>query len=470
MRTVSEKAGKYRWLIATLLLFSTTVNYMDRNVLGFLKDYLCSADGFGWTPSQFANLTATFTFFYALFQLFAGYVIDKVGTKRGLAYSLILWSIAGIASAFMPNALLAKNVSILGIVLPASLIFQCIVRSIFGAGEAGNFPSSIKAVAEWFPKKDRALATGFFNSGSNIGAMICALLVPWLLLRWKNGEEFGGIWHGWQLAFIVTGVVGFLWLIFWQIFYAHPKELLEKGKINQAEYDYIHSDNANDAAENTLPDNAPIKVSWGKMLAYRQTWSFAIGKFLTDGIWWFLLFWLPTFVSQQFGSADKAATAHKVMISNFVVFGIAIIGSIYGGAIPKTFMSRGWETYKARMTAMLVIAVCPLVLLLTTTFAHSLGIVAAVAVICIGAAAHQAWSANLFTTVSDMFPTAVVGTVTGIGAAIGGLGGVLVQKLAGYLDQIHAYNIMFGVCAFSYLLAWVVMKMLVPKHKPITDL
>jgi len=466
------QVGKYRWVIASLLLFSTTINYMDRNVIGFLKDFFCSEEGFGWTSSQFANLTAIFTLFYAGFQLVAGYVIDKVGTKRGLAYSLIIWSVAGIASAFMPNALHAKGVTILGVIFPASLIFQCVVRSIFGAGESGNFPASIKAVAEWFPKKDRALATGFFNSGSNIGAMICALLVPWLLLRWGNGNEFGGIWHGWQLAFIITGVVGFLWLIFWQMYYSHPKELLEKGKINQAEYDYIHSDNEDVEVENVESDAiAPAKVSWWKTLTYRQTWSFVVGKFITDGVWWFLLFWLPTYIRQQFGSVDDpTATAHKVMISNFIVFGIAIIGSIYGGSIPMTFMNRGWETYKARMTAMLIIAVCPLALLFTTTFANTFGFVATVAVICIGAAAHQAWSANLFTTVSDMFPKRIVGTVTGIGAAAGGLGGVLVQKLAGYFDQIHAYGIMFGVCAFAYLLAWVLMKILVPRYQLITDL
>jgi ACS family hexuronate transporter-like MFS transporter len=331
-----------------------------------------------------------------------------------------------------------------------------------------------------------------------------------------------------------------LWLIFWGIFYKSPKAMLENGKINQAEYDYIHSDE--EVATAVEEGAQEKKVSWGKMLGYKQTWSFILGKFMTDGIWWFLLFWLPTYVKQQFcWGLDKETTAAYVMISNFVVFGIAIIGSVYGGSIPLSFMNRGWQTYKARMTALLIIAFAPL-LLLGTQFAAGYGIVAAIAIIAIGGAAHQAWSANLFTTVSDMFPKRAVGTVTGIGAAAGGLGGVLVQLLAGGLEDHFrligvkaaeanglidvagkfmkdsagnlmmkdgnpiaitlkdvkidnlkefitqtpdaliqakdliannvstAYMIMFAVCAFAYLIAWAMMKALVPKHSPITDL
>ncbi len=506
VKNVTEKIGKYRWTVAGLLLFSTTVNYMDRNVIGFLKDYFCSPEGFGWSSTDFSYLTSIFTAFYAGFTLVAGYVIDKIGTKIGLAASLILWSITGILSAFMGK----------------TVVGQCIARSLFGAGESGNFPASIKTVAEWFPKKERALATGIFNSGSNIGAMICAIFVPWALLTWGDGKEFLGQLHGWQMAFIITGLVGFLWLIFWGLFYNSPKKMLEKGKISQAEYDYIHSDDEDTPAQVTEEDKAK-KVSWGKMLTYKQTWAFVLGKFMTDGIWWFLLFWLPTYVKQQFCfGLDKETTATYVMISNFVVFGIAIIGSVYGGAIPMSFMNKGWQAYKARMTAMLIIACAPL-LLLTTQFMAGFGIVAAIAVIAVGGAAHQAWSANLFTTVSDMFPKKAVGSVTGIGAAAGGLGGVLVQLLAGNLEDHFrmigvgaakaqglvmetakiplekikidnlkdvlvdqnmllqakdliannvstAYMIMFGVCALAYLLAWGMMKVLVPQHKPITDL
>lgn len=454
----TQNLGGYRWTIVGLLLFATTINYMDRNVIGFLKDYFCSKEGFGWTSDDYSNLTSAFTLFYAGFTLVAGWIIDKVGTKIGLAGSLILWSLSGMLSAFMGKA------------LPTHIF----ARSLFGMGEAGNFPASNKTIAEWFPKKERALAVGIFNSGSNIGAMICALLIPWFLLLWPAGKEFMGLFHGWQMAFLVTGAVGFIWLIFWQLFYMTPQKALEKGAMKQSEFEYINSDEVVAAPAQDVPAE---KVPWLKMLSYRQTWSFVVGKFLTDGIWWFLLFWLPTYVKQQFCvGLDAEATAHNVMISNFIVFGIAIIGSVYGGSIPMSFINKGWESYKARMTAMLIIACAPLLLLTTQWMAGSYGIVAAIAVICVGGAAHQAWSANLFTTVSDMFPKKAVGTVTGIGAAAGGLGGVAVQKLAGYLDgndaftTTQAYGIMFGLCAFAYLLAWALMKWLVPQHKPITDL
>lgn len=502
------KTGKYRWTIVALLLFSTTINYMDRNVIGYLKDYFCAQqpNGFGWSAKDFSYLTAIFTGFYAGFTLFAGFIIDKVGTKLGLAASLIVWSLAGIASAFMGIGLWAHNVA----------------RAIFGAGEAGNFPASIKTVAEWFPKKERALATGIFNSGSNIGAMICALIIPVILAAWNPAEGndlFFGVFHGWQMAFIITGLVGFIWLIFWSKFYGTPKQMLDNGKLTQTEYDYIHTGDEPEAAATVVKE----KVPWYKMLTYKQTWAFVLGKFMTDGIWWFLLFWLPTYIKQQFCvgmSLDE--TKHTVMISTFIVYGIAIVGSIYGGSIPMTFMNKGWQTYKARMTALLLIAFAPL-LLLGTQYAAGFGIVAAIAIISIGGAAHQAWSANLFTTVSDMFPKKAVGSVTGIGAAAGGLGGVLVQLLAGGLEDKYriqgvmqaseaglikaseaipleqvkmdnlknvlidpstleqarhfissnvsvAYGIMFTVCALAYLLAWGMMKALVPKHKPITDI
>ena len=481
---------------------------MDRNVIGYLKDYFCTAqpNGFGWSSTDFSYLTAIFTGFYAGFTLFAGFIIDKIGTKKGLAGSLILWSVAGISSAFMGMGLWAHNVA----------------RAIFGAGEAGNFPASIKTVAEWFPKKERALATGIFNSGSNIGAMICALIIPLILSTWNPSEGhslFLGIFHGWQMAFIITGFIGFIWLLFWSRLYGTPKELLANGKLKQEEYDYIHSGDEVEVVTEVVKE----KVPWYKMLTYKQTWSFVLGKFMTDGIWWFLLFWLPTYIKQQFCvGLDPVATKHTVMISTFIVYGVAIVGSIFGGSIPMIFMNKGWQTYKARMTALLLIAFAPL-LLLSTQYAASLGIVAAIIIISIGGAAHQAWSANLFTTVSDMFPKKAVGSVTGIGAAAGGLGGVLVQLLAGGLEDKYrikgvmeaanaglikatgaipldkvkmdnlknvlvdsnmltearhfissnvsvAYGIMFTVCALAYLSAWTMMKVLVPKHSPITDL
>ena len=461
---------KYRWVIAGLLLFATTVNYMDRNVIGYLKDYFCDPNGFGWTSTDFSILTSVFTAFYATFTLFTGFIIDKVGTKLGLAASLITWSIAGLLSAFVGKGLGG----------------QLFARAIFGAGESGNFPASIKTVAEWFPKKERALATGIFNSGSNIGAMICALIIPVILTAWNPNDGnalFCGIFHGWQMAFIITSIIGFVWLFFWHKYYASPTDMLKKGKISQSEYDYINSDDEDVKAE---PVDAPVaeadkkKMPWYQMLTYRQTWSFVIGKLLTDGIWWFLLFWLPTYIKQQFcGGMSVEDTNYTVMISTFIVFGVAIFGSVYGGSIPMSFMNRGWETYKARMTSLLIIAFFPLLLIFTQVAAElpgKMGLIAAVAIISVGGAAHQAWSANLFTTVSDMFPKKAVGSVTGIGAAAGGLGGVLIQLLAGGMEDYFrttqgsvymAYAIMFGVCAFFYLLAWVVMKILVPKYKPI---
>lgn len=516
VKKVTEQMTKYRWTIVGLLLFSTTINYMDRNVIGYLKDYFCSTDGFGWSATDFSILTSVFTAFYAGFTLIAGFIIDKIGTKLGLAIALTVWSVAGILSAFMGKGLAAHVAA----------------RALFGAGESANFPASIKTVAEWFPKKERALATGIFNSGSNIGAMICALIIPLILAAWNpsiGNEKFLGVLHGWQMAFILTGLIGFLWLFFWRKQYGTPKVMLEKGKVNQAEYDYIHSDD--EAEVEVKKDVVKEKVPWYKMLTYKQTWAFVFGKFMTDGIWWFLLFWLPTYIKQQFcGGMSVEETKYTVMISTFIVYGIAIIGSIYGGAIPMGFMNKGWQTYRARMTALLIIAFAPLLLLLTQTAAAldnpTTAIVIAIGIISIGGAAHQAWSANLFTTVSDMFPKKAVGSVTGIGAAAGGLGGVLFQVLAGRMEDMYrikgvmkaeaeglvqavssmkledvkiadvstvvvdpgnvdmiqrasdliannvsvAYGIMFGICSVAYLIAWAVMKLLVPKHTPITDL
>lgn len=445
--------GKYRWVIATLLLFSTTINYMDRQVISYLKEYFSmpiEKGGFGWSNTDFAYVTSFFTAFYAGITIIAGWVIDKIGTKLGLALSLIIWSVFGVLNAFVGGTV-AMHVA---------------VRSLFGIGEAGNFPASIKTVAEWFPKKERALATGLFNSGSNIGAMISSLFVPWCLVYFGAGL-------GWKLAFVITGVVGFIWLIFWFAFYETPAK---HKKLSKSEFDYINSD---DIAMHVAPsEDVAIKekVSWGKLLGYRQTWSFFFGKFLTDGIWWFLLFWLPDYLKKQFGM-----TGSEVMLPTFIVYGVAIFGSIFGGSVPMFLMNKGMEVYKARLTAMFIIALFPMVLLLTQYFGNreafgSYASILAIGVICIGAAAHQAWSANLFTTVSDLFPKKAVGSITGIGGLAGGVGGVLIQQLAGRLTDFYAstpekaYTIMFIVCAMSYIVAWCLMKLFVPKFRPITDL
>ncbi len=443
--------SNYRWVICGLLFFATTVNYLDRQVISFLKEFFCTPaeqGGFGWSNTDFAYLTSFFTGIYAGVTVLMGWLIDKIGTKLGLALSLITWSIFGILNAFVGRL----------------VMMHVMIRSAFAVGEAGNFPASIKTVAEWFPKRERALATAIFNSGSNFGAMVAALFVPWCMIHFGDQQ-------GWKMAFILTGAAGLLWLIFWFWLYDPPSR---QKCLSRAEYEYIHID---DEASADLNGDRAKKVPWIKLFGYRQLWCFIAGKFMTDGIWWFYLFWLPDYLHKQF-NMDK----HQVMLPTFIVYGVAIVGSIYGGSIPMTLIKRGMPVYKARMTTMLIIAAFPLAVLTTqyfgdvNRFGSSLAAILSVATICVGATAHQAWSANLFTTVSDMFPKKTVASVTGIGTMAGGIGGVIVQMLAGHLTDIFkdkpqtAYLLMFIVCAFSYLIAWGLMKALVPRHKPITDL
>ncbi len=432
-----------------MLVVLLSTYYLDRQVISYLKEFFCTPaeqGGFGWSNTDFAYLTSFFTGVYASMTVVAGWVIDKIGTKLGLALSLIVWSIFGILNAFVGRL----------------VMIHVLVRSAFGVGEAGNFPASIKTVAEWFPKRERALATGIFNSGSNFGAMVAALFVPWCMIHFGDQQ-------GWKMAFIFTGASGFIWLIFWFWLYETPAR---QKRVSQAELSYIRIDD--EAAGEA--GGGKGKAAWGRLFGYRQTWAFISGKFLTDGVWWFYLFWLPDYLKKQFGM-----TKHDVMLPTFIVYGVAIVGSVYGGSIPMTLIKRGMQVYKARMTAMFIIAVAPLAVLTTQYFGNvghfgKMASALAVAVICIGAAAHQAWSANLFTTVSDMFPKKTVASVTGIGTMAGGIGGVIIQMLAGRLTDAFretpqtAYLIMFIICALSYLTAWSIMKMLVPRHKQITDL
>ena len=445
--TNETKVGNYRWIIASLLLFSTTINYMDRQVISYVKDYFCTPiakGGFGWTDNQYSYVTACFTAFYAGITVVAGLVIDKIGTKLGLALSLIVWSTFGILNAFAGS----------------SVVVHTIVRSLFGIGEAGNFPASIKTVAEWFPKKERALATGIFNSGSNIGAMIAALFVPWCLIHWGEAT-------GWKMAYIITGAVGFLWLIFWFALYNPPAKCKY---LTKEEFDLIHED---DLVVHTAPSEDVAlheNISWGRLFKYPQTWAFFWGKFLTDGVWWFLLFWLPDYLKKQFGM-----DVHHIMWPTFIVYFISIFGSTFGGNLPRMMINRGTPVYKARMRAMFIIALFPLFLLLTQYFGNkeifgNYASILAIGVICIGAAAHQAWSANLFTTVSDMFPKKAIGSVTGIGGMAGGIGGVVIQRLSGILNTSYpkdAYLIMFTVCALAYITAWTIIRLLTLKPSKI---
>lgn len=448
LKNTANTIGRYRWTICALLFFATTINYMDRQVIGYLKEFFCRSTaqgGFGWSNQEFSYLTSFFTGVYAGVTVLAGWFIDKIGTKLGLALSLIVWSICGIANAFVGGV----------------LRMHIIVRSAFAVGEAGNFPASIKTVAEWFPKRERALATAIFNAGSNAGAMVAALLVPAIMIHYGDAK-------GWKMAYIITGAAGFLWLIFWFWFYNPPTR---HPKVTQAELNYIRVDDEPAATQTDDKSN----ISWLGLFRYRQLWSFFTGKFMTDGVWWFYLFWLPDYLHKQFHMTER-----QIMLPTFTVYGIAIVGSIYGGRMPMKLIERGMSVYSARMKSMLMIACLPLLVLLTQFFGNvdrfgSAAAPLAIAMICAGTTAHQAWSANLFTTVSDMFPKKNIASVIGIGTMAGGIGGVLLQLLAGKLTDAFirtpqtAYLFMFMVCGLSYLIAWALMKILVPQHKLVTE-
>lgn len=429
------KVGNYRWIICSLVFFATTVNYLDRAVISLLKSNLTTE--FKWNDGDYANIEIAFKIAYSLGLLAAGGIIDKIGTKLGYFLSTLLWSISAVCHAFV-----------------GSTFGFGVVRSALGISEAGNFPAAIKTVAEWFPKKERAFATGIFNSGSNIGAIVAPLTVPFIAVAW-----------GWRWAFIITGSIGFIWLVLWYFFYETPSK---HKHVTQAELDYINSDQEVSGQKEEVEEGK--KISWGKLLSFKQTWAFVIGKFLTDPIWWFYLFWLPDFLESQYHLKGTA-----IAIPVALVYTMSTFGSIGGGWIPMRLIKNNWPVFRARKTSMFIYAlfVIPIV------FAQVLGGInmwLAVIVIGIAASAHQAWSANIFTTVSDMFPKRSVGSVTGIGGMFGSIGGVflslLVQKnLFVHFRAIHqietAYYIMFVVCGSAYILAWLIMHLLVPKMKPI---
>jgi len=453
----TTKPGGYRWTICALLFFATTINYLDRQVLSLLKPML--EDEFGWTNSQYANIASAFQFTYAICLLFAGRIIDKLGTKKGYAWAIILWSIGAIvhALAIPIGEVLISSLGWIGLAaVPVSVVGFIFSRAVLAIGEAGNFPAAIKATAEYFPKKERSFATGIFNSGTNIGAILAPLSVPWIATN-----------YGWETAFIVIGAIGFLWLIFWYMYYEPPH--LQK-RMGEAERAYILASDAAEVAQQSATSSQ--KVKWSSLFKYKQTWAFSIGKFLTDGVWWFFLFWLPAYLKDQYGM-----TGTEIILPLVVLYSLTMVGSIGGGWFPVYFINKGYNAYDGRLRAMFVIALIPLVVLA----AQPLGGISfwmPVILIGIGASAHQAWSANIFTTVSDMFPQKAIGSVVGIGGMAGGIGGVIVTKVGGALfDHYKAlghietgYTIMFTFCATAYLVAWVIMKSLVPKFKLITDL
>jgi ACS family hexuronate transporter-like MFS transporter len=414
--------SRYRWQVVALLFFATTINYLDRQIIGLLKPTLELE--FNWTQSDYSKIVMAFSACYAIGLLFFGRIIDKVGTKIGYAISVTAWSIAAMLHA-----------------AAASTLGFAFMRALLGLGEAGNFPAAIKSVAEWFPQRERALATGIFNSGANVGAVVAPILVPLILG-----------WYGWQAAFIITGAIGFVWLIFWWIYYEIPQR---HKRISEAELQHVTQ------GEQEVPKGKSIP--WKVLLGVRQTWAFVFGKFLTDPIWWFFLFWLPDYFSNIFELDLKKPSLHLA-----VVYTATTIGSIGGGYLSGYFIQRGWTAFRARKTAMLLFALC-VVPIISVQFAGNIW--QAVALISLAAAAHQAWSANIFTTASDMFPTRAVSSVVGIGGMAGSIGGILFPIVVGYLLDTYkalgnigaGYNIIFMICGFAYLIAWLVMHFFAPR-------
>ena len=421
VETAGQRVGNYRWVICGLLFFATTVNYVDRQVLGLLSADLKAA--IGWTDVDYGNIVAAFNAAYAFGLLLAGRLMDRIGTRIGYALAIVWWSLAAMAHALVHT--------------PFGF---GVARAALGAGEAGNFPAAIKTVAEWFPKKERALATGIFNAGSNVGAIVAPLTVPWIA---------GHL--GWRYAFLLTGAFGLVWLLFWLPLYRRPEK---HPRVRLAELAHIQSD---------PPDPPAAKVPWLRLIPHRQTSAFAIGKYLTDPIWWFYLYWIPGFLREHH-KLDLAGTAAPLI----VIYLIADIGSIGGGWLSSTFIKRGWTINRARKTAMLIcaLAVTPIV------FASNVkSLWGAVALIGLAAAAHQGWSCNLFTTTSDMFPRKAVGSVVGIGGMAGALGGATMAVATGYILQSTGenYSIVFMIAGTAYLVALAIIHLLAPQLAPVED-
>lgn len=416
LEEVNTRIGSRRWLICALLFFAATINYIDRQVIGILKPTLQAE--IGWTEIEYSWIVFSFQAAYALGLLFVGNFIDKVGTRVGASLSITVWSFAAMAHA-----------------MASSVMGFAAARFALGIGEAGYFPGAIKTVSEWFPKKERALATGIFNSGTNVGALATPLIVPWLATA-----------YGWQEAFIVTGAIGFIWLVLWLWIYRKPED---DTRLSKAEFAYIRSD----------PPESTEKIPWARLFPHRQTWAFAIGKFLTDPIWWVYLFWLPDFLNKQ----------HGLDLKNFgiplaVIYIIADVGSIGGGWVSSALIKRGWSINAGRKTAMLICAlsVVPIVFAALTT-----NLWVAVLLIGLAAAAHQGWSANIFTLASDMFPRRAVGSVVGIGGMAGSIGGMLIALVVGQiLTLTGSYVPIFIIAASAYLVALGIIHLLAPRLEP----
>ena len=413
---VAPRAGYVRWIVCALLFFATTINYIDRQVLGILAPTLQKE--IGWSEAQYGYIVTAFQAAYALGLLVVGRILDVIGTKIGFAIALVFWSVAAMAHA------LARTPFGFGL-----------ARFGLGLGEAGNFPAAIKTVAEWFPKRERAFATGVFNSGSNVGAIVAPAIVPWIALTW-----------GWRWAFVITGAIGFAWLLLWWWFYDPPER---NARLTSSELAYIRSD----------PAEAMTKIPWLRLAGLRQTWAFALGKFMTDPVWWFYLYWIPKFLNEKHG-----LTLSKLGPPLIVIYVVADVGSIGGGWLSSRLIKRGWTINASRKTAMLICALSVVPIVLASRVAS---VWSAVALISLAAAAHQGWSANLFTTASDMFPRRAVGSVVGMGGMAGAIGGMLIATATGLLLQFTgSYHAVFIVAGSAYLVALAVIHAISPRLDP----
>jgi ACS family hexuronate transporter-like MFS transporter len=427
------KIRNYRWIIVSLLFFATTINYVDRQIIGLLKPIL--EVEFNWSESDFAHIVMAFTAAYAIGLLVMGRLIDKIGTKTGYTLIITLWSIAGMLHALARNA------------------FQfALARFGLGIGEAGNFPAGVKSISEWFPKKERGLATGIFNSGPSVGVVMALLIVPWILSHYR-----------WQEVFWITGSFGFIWLIFWAIFYEIPQK---QKRLSKEELELI-LDGKNTNAE-TEKGEETIKIKWYKLFTFPQTWALITGKGLIDPIFWFFLFWLPSYFSSTYELDLK-----KPSLELIIIYGATTIGSVLGGYFSSLLIKRGWGVIKARKTALFLFAVMELSIIMAQ---YTSAAWMAVGIISLAVAVHQAWATNVFTMASDMFPSEAVGSATGIAGMAGAVGGIIFPLMVGFLlDSYKAggnitggYNLLFTICGMTYLSAWLIIHLLTRKHNVVS--
>ncbi len=427
------KIKNYRWVIVTLIFLATTINYIDRQIIGLLKPLL--EVEFNWSETDFAHIVMAFTAAYAIGLLVIGRLIDKVGTRIGYAFIICLWSLAGMFHA-----------------LARSATHFMIARFGLGIGEAGNFPAGVKAISEWFPKRERALATGIFNSGTSVGVVLALFIVPWIL---RN--------YGWHEVFWITGGIGFIWLIFWLIFYDIPER---QKRLTSEEYGLILNGKESGTYQEEIAGK--IKIKWYKLFTFPQTWALITGKGLIDPIFWFFLFWLPSYFSSAFELDLKKPSAELI-----IIYAATTIGSILGGYFSSFLIRKGWSVMRARKTALFIFAVLELSVILAR---YATAAWMAVGIISLAVAVHQAWSTNVFTMASDMFPSEAVGSVVGIAGMAGAVGGILFPLLVGYLlDSYKAaghltggYNLLFTICGLTYLSAWTIIHLLTRKHSVVS--